>query len=88
MSVWINRRDYKKYGHAYSKKNAKPGKFAGVLEKEADDNYDHICEPQQIGDDEKFTKWNVVINEHMDFIKICCYLFFQIRKPGKVNKHV
>ena len=78
MSVWIERGDDKENCHSRIKKSTQLIEIIFVDQSSICDTGRNIEKPQQVRDDEVFTKWNIIIKSYMDHMKMCGNRFFYI----------
>ncbi len=88
MAVWPERADDQKDCHSGKQESASPEIVVLVLEEEIEDNYRHIGEPQQIGDDEHLAEGDIVVRLYMNQVKAVCNIQLNPGKPLHINKPI
>ena len=84
-AVWKELAYDQAQGHTHEQIGAETVITALVREEEIHDGSAHEWEPQQVGDDEIFVKWNQVIQPHVHDVIITRNGFLQIHEPWNVD---
>ena len=88
VSVGIERRNDEKYRHSREQKRAQLIKVRPVVPCGIDNAPGHVGEPEQVWDDKIFTERNIVIQRHMDHMKVGCDRLLQIVEPDQIDEEM